>query len=164
MSQELKLIALAQTIAADIKTLNNRVGDLTSLPTTAKGNLVAAIQELHDLLGSAGAVIDDTAGDGATSVTWSANKSFDMIAQAVQAMKDSLLNGAGAAYDTFKELQDLIQGDETIVAALTQKVGEKVSFDEVQTLTSAQRLQACQNIGIGDPESDLVAIYNAAKV
>lgn len=164
MSQELKLIALAQTIAADIKTLNNRVGDLTSLPTTAKGNLVAAIQELYDLLGSAGAVIDDTAGDGATSVTWSANKSFDMIAQAVQAMKDSLLNGAGAAYDTFKELQDLIQGDETIVAALTQKVGEKVSFAEVQTLTSAQRLQACQNIGIGDPESDLVAIYNAAKV
>lgn len=164
MSQELKLIALAQTIAGDIKTLNNRVGDLTSLPTTAKGNLVAAIEELYGLLGSAGAVIDDTAGDGATSVTWSANKSFDMIAQAVQAMKDSLLNGAGAAYDTFKELQDLIQGDETIVAALTQKVGEKVSFAEVQTLNSAQRLQACQNIGIGDPEADLVAVYNAAKV
>lgn len=164
MSQELKLIALAQTIAGDVKMLTNRIGDLTSLPTTAKGNIVAALDEMYDLLGSAGAVIDDNAGDGATSVTWSADKIFDMIAQASQATKDSLLNGAGAAYDTFKELQDLIVGDESIVSALTQKVGEKVSFAEVQTLTTGQRLQACTNIGIGDPEADLVAAYNAAKV
>lgn len=164
MSQELKLIALAQTIAGDVKLLTNRIGDLTSLPTAAKGNIVAAIQEIYTLMGQAGTKIDDTVGDGATDTTWSANKSFDMIEQAKQAIKDELLNGAGAAYDTFKELQDLIIGDESIVSALTQKVGEKVSFDEAQTLTTAQRAQACANIGIGDPESDLVAAYNAAKV
>lgn len=163
MSQELKLIALAQAVAADVKLLRNRIGDMTSLPTTAKDNVVNAIIELYGLLGSAGAVIDDNAGNGATSVTWSADKSYDMIELAKTAVKDELLNGAGAAYDTFKELQDLIIGDESIVSALTQKVGEKVSFTEVQTLTTGQRLQACQNIGIGDPEADLVAAYNIAK-
>jgi hypothetical protein len=163
MSQEAKLIALSQAIAGDIKLLRNRIGDLTSLPTTAKDSVVNAIIEIYGLIGSAGAVIDDTAGDGATSVTWSANKSYDMIEAAKQAVTNSILGGAGAAYDTLKELQDLIVDDETLITALTQKVGEKVSFAEQQTLTTAQRLQACQNIGIGDPESDLVAAYNTAK-
>lgn len=164
MSQELKLIALAQAIAGDVKTLTNRIGDLTSLPTTAKGNIVVAIQEIYTLMGQAGAVIDDAAGNGATSVTWSADKIYDMIELAKAAVKTDLLGGATAAFDTLKELQDLITNDESIVSALATKVGEKVSFAEAQTLTSGQRLQACQNIGIGDPESDLVAVYNAAKV
>lgn len=164
MSQEQKLIALAQTIAGDVKLLTNRIGDLTSLQTTAKGNIVVALNELYGLLGQAGAKIDDTVGAGATSVTWSADKSVSMIALAKQALKDDLLGGAGAAYDTFKELQDLIVGDESIVTALTQKVGEKVSYSEAQTLTTTQRKQACTNLGIGDPEYDLVAAYNAAKV
>ncbi len=163
MSQELKLIALAQAIAGDVKLLTNRIGDLTSLPTTAKGNIVAAIQEIYTLMGQAGAVIDDAAGNGATSVTWSADKIYDMIELAKAAVKTDLLGGATAAFDTLKELQDLITGDESIVSALSTKVGEKVSFAEVQTLTTAQRLQACQNLGIGDPETDLVAVYNTAK-
>lgn len=163
MSQELKLIALAQAIAGDVKLLTNRIGDLTSLPTTAKGNIVAAIQEIYTLMGQAGAVIDDAAGNGATSVTWSADKIYDMIELAKAAVKTDLLGGATAAFDTLKELQDLITGDESIVSALSTKVGEKVSFAEVQTLTTAQRLQACQNLGIGDPETDLVSVYNTAK-
>jgi hypothetical protein len=163
MSQELKLIALAQAMGGDVKTLTNRVGDMTSLQTTAKGNLVAAINELMSLMGSSGAVIDDNAGDGNTAVTWSANKIFDTIEMAKAAVKTDILGGATAAYDTLKELQDLIVNDESIVSALATKVGEKVSFAEVQTLTTGQRLQACTNIGIGDPEADLVAAYTAAK-
>ena len=163
MSQEAKLIALAQAVAGDVKLLRNRIGDMTSLPTTAKDSVVNAIIELYGLLGSAGAVIDDTAGNGATSVTWSADKSFDMIEAAKTAVTNSLLGGAGAAFDTLKELQDLLVNDAGLVTALTVKVGEKVSFAEAQTLTSSQRLQACQNIGIGDPESDLVTVYNTAK-
>jgi len=163
MSQEAKLIALAQAVAGDVKLLRNRIGDMTSLPTTAKDTVVNAIIELYGLLGSAGAVIDDTAGNGATAVTWSADKSFDMIEAAKAAVTNSLLGGAGAAFDTLKELQDLLVNDEGLITALTLKVGEKVSFAEVQTLTASQRLQACQNIGIGDPESDLVTAYNTAK-
>lgn len=163
MSQEAKLIALAQAVAGDVKLLRNRIGDMTSLPTTAKDSVVNAIIELYGLLGSSGAVIDDAAGNGATAVTWSADKSFDMIEAAKTAVTNSILGGAGAAFDTLKELQDLLVNDEGLVTALTLKVGEKVSFAEVQTLTASQRLQACQNIGIGDPESDLVTAYNTAK-
>lgn len=69
MTMETRLIALAQAIGADIKALTTKQGDLTSLATTANGNLVAAINEIYGLLGSVGAIIDDGAGDGDTSVT-----------------------------------------------------------------------------------------------
>lgn len=163
MSQELRLIALATAMGGDIKVLVNRVGDMTSLQTTAKGNIVAAINELMGLMGSSGAAINDSAGNGATTVTWSADKIYDTIELAKAAVKSDILGGATAAFDTLKELQDLITGDESIVSALATKVGEKVSFAEVQTLTTGQRLQACTNIGIGNPEVDLVAAYTAAK-
>lgn len=163
MTQETRLITLAQAIGADVKLLRNRIGDMTSLDTTAKDNVVNAINELFAAIGSAGASIDDGAGNGATLVTWSADKIFDSIEAAKTAVTNSLLNGAGPAYDTLKELQDLLIADEGLVTALTTAVGNKVSFSEVQTLTTPQKLQACQNIGIGDPESDLTATYNTAK-
>ena len=80
MTLETKIVALAQAIGADIKDLRTKQGDLTALSTTAKSNLVSAINELYGLLGSSGAVIDDNAGDGATSVTWSADKIYDQLA------------------------------------------------------------------------------------
>lgn len=163
MTLEARLVAFATANGADIKLLNNRIGDLSSLPTTAKNSLVAALVELYGLMGEAGAVIDDNAGNGATSVTWSADKIFDMIAAAKAEVKNDLWGGATAAYDTFVELEALMKADDTIATALAQKVGEKVSFAEVQTLTTAQRLQACENMGLGNPDVDLVAAYNAAK-
>jgi hypothetical protein len=38
-----------------------------------------------------------------------------------------------------------------------------VRFDASQTLTTPQMLQACTNLGIGDPDTDFLAAYNAAK-
>lgn len=163
MSLETKIIGLAQAIGVDIKTLTVKLGDLTALSTTAKGNLVAAINELYGLLGSSGAVINDAAGDGATSVTWSANKIFDTIEAAKAAVQVSILGGASAAFDTLKELQDLIVSDEGLLTALTTAVANRVRFDDVQTLTTAQKLQACTNIGVGNPESDFAASYATAK-
>lgn len=163
MSLDIKLKALAEAIGADVKALKNSQGDLTSLSTTAKTNLVAAINELYTLLGSAGAKIDDTAGVGATSVTWSADKSVDYVTTAIATLKDSLLDGAGAAFDTFKELQDLIVGDQTALTTLADSVAKRVRFDSPQTLSSVERAQACANIGVGDPEHDFLADYVAAK-
>ena len=40
---------------------------------------------------------------------------------------------------------------------------ENVRFDAAQTLTPQEKLQACQNLGVGNPDADLVAAYNAAK-
>ena len=36
-------------------------------------------------------------------------------------------------------------------------------FDEAQMLTTAQKLQACTNLGVGNPEHDFAADYAAAK-
>lgn len=163
MSLETKIIAVVQAIGADIKDLRTKQGDLTALSTTAKGNLVAAINELYGLLGSSGAVIDDNAGDGATSVTWSANKIFDSIAAASAALKNELVDGAGAALDTLKELADALNNDPNFAATIAGEIANRVRYDAPQTLTAAQQLQACTNIGVGDPEHDFVADYTTAK-
>jgi len=163
MSLETKIIAVVQAIGADIKDLRTKQGDLTALSTTAKGSIVAAINELYTLLGSSGAVIDDTAGDGATSVTWSANKIFDSIAAASAALKNELVNGAGAALDTLKELADALNNDPNFAATIASEIANRVRYDAPQTLTAAQQLQACQNIGVGNPERDFVADYTTAK-
>lgn len=163
MTQEERLIALASAIGADIKQLRTSRGDLTTLRTTAKSNLVASINEIYGLLGSSGAVIDDEAGNGGTSVTWSADKIFDTIEAAKQQVKDDIIGGASEAYDTLLELQELLEADQTLTASLADAMTKRVRFDAAQTLSQAQKRQACENIGIGDPDTDLVATYNTAK-
>lgn len=177
MSTSAKLLLLAGAIGADVKLLTTAHGDLTALPTTAKDNLVAAIAEIYTLAqAGGGAAIDDAAGNGDTTVVWSADKVFDAIEAAKVATKNELLDGAGGAYDTFKELQDLLVGNDDAVAALTTAVGNRVRFDQAQVLTSEQQGFARGNIGaasaaevtaltaaVGDTEADLVAAYNTAK-
>lgn len=163
MTMETRLTALAQAIGADVKNLRDRQGDLTSLSTTAKGNLVAAINEIFALVGAGGVQINDSAGNGDTGVTWSADKIFDAIELAKAAVKSELIGGASAALDTFKELQDALGNDPTFAATISTALTKRVRIDAVQTFTTAERLQACQNIGIGDPEADFVAAYNTAK-
>lgn len=177
MSLELQLVGLAEAIAADVKALNTAQGDLASLDTTAKGNLVAALNEIFALAqAGGGAVINDTAGDGDTTVVWSADKVFDALEAAKTAVKTELLGGAGAAYDTFKELQDLLVGQDDAIAALTTSISNRVRFDQAQVLTTEQQGFARDNIGaaaaadltaltaaVGDTEVDLVAAYNLAK-
>lgn len=160
MTREERIVALAQAIGADIKVLRQDRGDLSSLGTTAKGNLVAAINELHSTLSG---VIDDTKGDGDTGFTWSADKIHDTIEAAKQAVKDDLIGGAGAALDTFKELQDAINADATFAQTMATSLSKKVSFDVAQILTVAEKAQACANIGIGDPDHNFVTDYTTAR-
>lgn len=78
-------------------------------------------------------------------------------------LRTELRAGAGAALDTFKEVQDQLAADETAAAALATAVGLRVRFDVAQTLTAAQMLIASTNIGVGNYDQDLVAAYNTAK-
>ena len=163
MSLETQIIALAQAIGADIKDVRTKQGDLTSLTTVAKGNLVAAINELKAALASAGATIDDAAGDGATAVTWSANKIFDSIAAAKAEVQNSILDGAGAALDTLNELSAALNNDPNFAATIAIEISNRVRYDAEQTLTAPQQLQACSNIGVGNPERDFATDYATAK-
>ena len=163
MSLETQLIALAQAIGADIKDVRTKQGDLTSLTTTAKGTLVAAIIELKTALAGAGAAINDTAGNGATTVTWSADKIFDTIEAAKAAVKSDLTNGAAAALDTLSELATALGNDPSFAATMATALTNRVRFDAAQVLTTPQQLQACTNIGIGNPEFNFAATYATAK-
>lgn len=176
MTIETKIIALAQAIGADVKALTVSQGPLSSLNTTAKTSLVAAINELMTLIGSAGASIDDSAGDGNTGVTWSANKIFDSIAAAITALKDELTNGASAALDTLAELAAALGDDPNFATTIATELANRVRFDAVQSLTNAQQTQARTNIGaasaaaltaltnaIGNTEHDFAADYATAK-
>jgi hypothetical protein len=163
MSLETRIIALAQAIGTDVKDIRAKQGDLTSLSTTAKSNIVAAINELYASIGDAGVAIDDLAGDGASDVTWSANKIFDTIEAAKAAVKNDLINGAGAALDTLSELATALGNDPNFATTIATELGNRIRYDSAQTLTTPQKLQACTNLGIGDPESDFSATYATAK-
>lgn len=172
MTLEQRLILLAQAIGGDIKTLTVAQGSLTSLTTTAKSNLVAAINELKSItdgLAGGGAAINDAAGDGDTTVTWSANKIFDSIAAAKAALKNELVDGAGAALDTLNELADALNNDPNFAATIATEIANRVRYDAVQTLTEPQKAQARANIGaqaasdVGDTDRDFVGDYNTAK-
>jgi hypothetical protein len=160
---ETRLITLASAIGADVKALRLADGDLTSLTTNTKATLVAAINELHAALATAGVVINDTAGNGDTTVVWSADKVYDEIALAISTLRTDLTGGASAALDTFAELAAAISNDSSFAATIATSLGNRVRFDDVQVLNLAQQQQACANIGIGDPNADILASYLIAK-
>ncbi|MEN9437903.1 MAG: hypothetical protein RIR09_2558 [Pseudomonadota bacterium] len=164
MSLEAKIIALAQAIGTDIKTLTTKQGDLTALATTAKTNLVAAINEIHAALGGAGATINDAAGNGDTTVTWSADKIYDTIEAAKVAVTNALTDGAASTLDTLNELATALGNDPNFAATIATGLANRVRFDAAQTLTLPQQQQACANIGVGDPDHNFVTDYTAAKV
>lgn len=159
MTLEARVIALAQAIGADIKSLNTSQGSLSSLSTTSKTSIVAAINEIF----ANTAQINDTTGNGATTVTWSADKIFDAIEAAKLSVTNSLTNGAAAALDTLNELAAALGNDPSFAANVATEIANRVRFDAAQTLSAGQKAQACANIGIGNPDRDFVADYTTAK-
>jgi hypothetical protein len=156
----------ATAVATDYKQLRvwmtgSSTGDLTGLNTTAKTSLVAAINEVKS--SSAGAppsATQTTAGvvqlasptEAAAGVDTAKAITAADLKQETNTVRNNLLNGAGAAFDTLKELQDLITNDESTATALATTVGQKANSTDVWLKTD-----------IGDPTTDLVAAYTAAK-
>ena len=102
-----------------------------------------------------------------------------------------MLGGAGSAYDTLKELADLIQTNQSAIEALESIAAGHVRFDQAQSLNETQKTQARTNIGalgsgdltsingsistlqsdlgalktsLGTIDTDYVAIFEAALV
>lgn len=179
MSMETRLIALAQAVGADIKLINTAIGDKSTLTTTTKASLVAAVNELQAGLAALSASttgINDTAGNGDTTVTWSADKIYDELIAAQAAVKNEILGGAGAALDTLNELAAALGNDANFAASIAAELTNRVRVDQAQTFTNPQQAQGRDNIGaasaadltalttaVGDTERDLVADYVTAK-
>lgn len=167
-----RLQDLATRIATECKALrtltNGNAADLSALTTTAKTNLVAALNEVRALAvaasGSGGASINDATTD--STEAWSSQKITNYVAAQITAV----LNGSPAALDTLKELADAIGDDANFAATMTTALGNRLRVDAAQVFTAAQQLQARSNIGaqdsasIGNTDQDLVAAFNAALV
>lgn len=151
LSTRLKLAF--QAVGADINTLLAQDGTLTTLTTSQKTSLVAAINEVNAAVKAIDvkSIIDDEASD--VTHAWSAQKVASEILTKTNAVKDALLGGAGDAFDTLKELADLINTNKDAIAALQQIAGNHVRFDQDQVLSAEQKSQALKNIGGASAES-----------
>lgn len=135
--------------------LNTRLGAFAARSAVECKNLRALIE-------AGGAVIDDA--HVSTGTVFSSQETVDRITLAIAALVD----GAPGALDTLRELADALAAEADAVAALTTAVAARVRYDGEQALDGTQRAQARANIGavaaddIGDPDTDLVAIFEAA--
>ena len=140
---------------------------------TLKDKVDALEQKTVDLT----ELIKDTATE--TTSVWSSTKTNAAITDAVGTAKSELTDkiiadvakvksdilGAGVpeTLDTLAEIADKLNGDAALVANMSVAINNRVRFDEEQVLSSEQKTIACTNIGIGEPNTDFVAIYNTAK-
>jgi hypothetical protein len=160
LSTQLGLDHKSQQI--DISSINTSIGTLSGLSTTAKTNLVSAINELYILSNN----INDSATTGTTDKTYSVDKILSLISS----LRQDLLGGVpAAAYDTLLEISDYISNDTTATSGLVLAVSNRVAYNQVQSLTASQKLQARTNIDaygsveIGDPYVNLLNVYNISK-
>lgn len=161
----------AATETKALRTLiNGNAGDLTALTTTAKGSLVAALNELDAAIdavaGASGAVINDVATVSATE-TYSITKIRDHVSTSIAA----LTTGAPVAMDTLDELSAALGDDANFAATITTALGNRLRVDvATQGLTLLQQqngrtnLDAYGSVELGNPDTDLVAVFNAGLV
>jgi len=163
MSLATRIESLVIRVAQEFNDVRAKAGNLANLTTTDKSNLVAAINELKDAVVSS-SVIDDA--HIAATTTYSSSK----IVSLLDALKAEILGGADAAYDTLVEIQQLLQNGTSGLDALLAAVNNRVRFDAAQSLTVAEQLQACSNIGavaatdVGNTDTDFVAVFVGALV
>lgn len=161
-----RLTDLATRVATECKSIrtlvNGNAADLSGLATDDKSNLVAALNELHTELGliDPAGLIDD-AETTATDKTWSIDKIVLEIGNAI----GQITNGAPGALDTLDELASALGDDANFAATVTTALANRVRVDAAQSLTPAQQTQGRTNLGaqeaaaIGDPDTDLVAVF-----
>ena len=170
-----RMTDLATRVATECKAirtlLNGNAADNSALLTTAKGNLVAAINEVkaqaNSLAASGGATVNDAA-SSSTTQTYSIDKIKASLTDLGASVKADILGGAGAAFDTLKELQDLLTGEQSAIDAINQALGSRVRFDTAaQGLTTTQQANARTNIGalstveIGNPDTNFVTVFES---
>ena len=155
---------LATRMATECKSLRTLVNangaDLSALTTTQKASLVAAINELKTALDALGTPITISDSTSSTTQVWSSSK----VASEITAAKNALTSGAAAALDTLSELAAALGNDANFASTITTALSYRLRFDDVQTLTSGQKTQACANLGIGEPDTDFVTTFNSGLV
>ena len=157
-------IEFIKQVGQDIATLKNRLGQLTNLSTTEKNSLVGAVNEIKatiDTKSGGGATINDNS--TLTTEVYSAAKVIEIINTAKSDIKNDLVNGSSAALDTFYEFAAALNNDPTFATTVANALNNRLRFDAVQSLTTAQKQMAASNLGIDDPTIDMLATYTTAR-
>lgn len=168
MSLVTNLTNLATRVATEAKALrtlvNGNAADLSALTTSAKSNLVAAVNELKAAINALGtpATINDAATN--TTQTWSSDKISDEITAALNAAID----GAPGALDTLNELAAALGDDANFASTVTTGLSNRVRTDtNAQGLTGTEKTNARTNIDaasatdVGDTTTNFVTTFEA---
>lgn len=187
MSLQTRLSDLITSIGTDYKQLRTWItgsasGDLTGLTTTTKTDVVAAINEVN-AKPSSGAPAPDasttvkgivelaTLAEVATGTDLSRAVTPEGVRQERIALKAEILGaGVPAALDTLDELAAALADDANYASSTATALANRLRVDTAaQGLTGTQQTNGQTNLGVysktelGNPETDLVALYTTAK-
>lgn len=140
MSLSTNVSNLATRVATEIKSVrtlvNGNASDLSSLTTTDKTNLVAALNELNAAIGAIDLtdVINDAA--TATTTTWSSTK----ITSSIDAAVSALVDGAPELLDTLNELAAALGDDEDFATTIGNQIALKADDTAVVHVTGDESI------------------------
>jgi hypothetical protein len=186
MSLQTRISDLITAIGTDYKQLRTWItgsssGNLTGLTTTDKSSLVAAINEVEAGLSSASIPDATTAVKGKIEIATLAEVGTgtdsaravtpEGVRQERIALKNEILGvGVPAALDTLDELAAALGDDVNFGATITTSLANRLRVDTAaQGLTATEQGNGRTNLSVysraelGDPETDLVALYTTAK-
>jgi len=186
LSLQTRISDLVTAIGTDIKQLRIYItgsssGNLTGLTTTAKADLIGAINEVNAKpvggtppdasetvkgIAELATLAEVATGTDALRIVTPAG-----VRQERTALKAEILGaGVPAALDTLDELAQALADDANFAATTTTALGNRLRVDvATQALTAPQQANGQTNLNvyskteIGNPETDLVAAYAAAK-
>lgn len=139
-----QLEAFAVRVGTEFKTVYARIGSLASLSTTAKGSVVAAINEVNAKASTS--EIDDSA--ASSNKAYSSTKTTQLIANSAAQVKTDIVGGAAAAYDTLVEIQGLLQGEDAQIGTLLAGQAQRLRLDAAGSYTTTQQQQGRDNLDV----------------
>jgi hypothetical protein len=185
LSLQTRLGDLITAVGTDIKQLRTWLtgsssGSLTGLTTTTKTDIVAAINEVNakpsgsppdSTVTVKGIVELATLAEVATGTDTVRAVTPEGVRQERTALKAEILGpSVPAALDTLDELSAALADDQNFAASTATALGNRLRIDvATQGLTGTQQTNGQTNLGVystaqlGDPETDLAALYTAAK-
>lgn len=164
--------------------------DLTAInPTYTATDIAAALLEVHTIASSGGPADTDALPEGSVNLYYTDARADARVQAAIgtiaapsatqvastQNVSDhvateiaAVINAAPGALDTLDELAAALGDDANFATTMTTALATKLDFGAAQTLTAGQQTQGQDNLQVysrtelGDPETDLVALFNAA--
>lgn len=191
MSLQTRLSDLITAVGTDYKTLRTWLtgsgsGTLSALNTTDKTSIINAINEVKGVADAAGGGGSEspasetvagiaelaTLAEVATGTDTTRIVTPAGVRQERLALRDEILGaGVPAALNTLDELAAALGDDANFASTVTTALGARVRVDTAsQGLTGTEQTNARTNIAaagsaeIGNAETDLAALYAAAKV